>query len=156
MAYDQGLAQRLREVLEERPDVTEKEMFGGLAFLLHGNMFIGIVHEDLMARVGPDQHDAALGRPHARPMDFAGRPMNGFVYVAPEGIDADAALAAWVDLALRFVSTLPAKEAKPERAKKPGSKAPAATAKAKTTKAKITAPPARKKPAAASKSRRSA
>src|SRR5689334_1026542 len=107
MGYDQGLAQRLREVLEGQPNVAEKQMFGGLAFLLHGSMFVGIVHDDLMVRVGPTQHEAALARPHARPMDFAGRPMKGYVYVAPGGIEADAALAEWVHLALDFVSTLP-------------------------------------------------
>jgi TfoX/Sxy family transcriptional regulator of competence genes len=118
MSYDQGLAQRLREALEEQPGVTEKEMFGGLAFLLQGSMFVGIVRDDLMVRVGPAQHQASLARPHVRPMDFAGRPMKGYVYVAPEGLDADAALAGWVRLALSFVSTLPAKAAKPERSPK--------------------------------------
>lgn len=118
MAYDQGLAQRLRELLEEQMNVTEKTMFGGVAFLLHGSMFVGIVKNDLMVRVGPAEHEAALARPHARPMDFAGRPMKGYVYLAPEGIESDAALAEWVHLALRFVATLPPKEAKPERAPK--------------------------------------
>ena len=137
MSYDQGLAERLREALEGRTGVTEKEMFGGLAFLLHGSMFVGIVHDDLMVRVGPAQHDASLARPHARPMDFAGRPMKGFVYVAPEGIDSDAALAEWVRLALSFVSTLPAKEATPERGPK----------RSTATKAKVRAPHPKAKPA---------
>jgi len=129
MSYDEGLAQRLREVLEERSGVTEKQMFGGLAFLLHGSMVVGIIHDELMARVGPIQHEAALARPHARLMDFAGRPMKGYVYVAPAGIESDAALAEWVSLAVTFVSTLPPKEAPPERAHRPSAvtkvKAPA-------------------------------
>jgi TfoX/Sxy family transcriptional regulator of competence genes len=141
MAYDQGLAQRLREVLEEQLDVTEKTMFGGIAFLLHGSMFVGIVHDDLMVRVGPAEHAAALARPHARPMDFAGRPMNGYVYVAPEGMESDAALAGWVHLALRFVSTLPPKEPKPERAPK---RAAAAKVKAPPREAKLAPKPRRK------------
>jgi TfoX/Sxy family transcriptional regulator of competence genes len=118
MAYDQGLAQRLREALEDQANVTEKAMFGGLAFLHHGSMFIGIIHDDLMVRVGPEAHEDALARPHARPMDFAKRPMKGYVYVAPEGIESDVALAVWVHWALKFVVTLPPKEAKPERAPK--------------------------------------
>jgi TfoX/Sxy family transcriptional regulator of competence genes len=85
MAYDQGLAQRLREALEEQPNVVEKAMFGGLAFLVHGNMCIGIIHDDLMVRVGAEENEAALTRPHTRPMDLAKRPMKGYVYVAPEG-----------------------------------------------------------------------
>lgn len=126
MAYDEGLAQRIREIIEDRPGVTEKEMFGGIAFLLHGNMFVGIVREDLMARVGPDQHEAALARPHARLMDFAGRPMKGFVFVAPEGIADDTALSGWIETALGFVTTLPAKGLAPERAKKAVAKKAAA------------------------------
>jgi TfoX/Sxy family transcriptional regulator of competence genes len=133
MAYDQGLAQRLREALEEQPNVVEKAMFGGLAFLLHGNMCIGIIHDDLMVRVGPEAHAAALARPHARPMDFAKRPMVGYVYVAPEGIESDTALAEWVSRAVRFAETLPPKEAKPERGPKGAGavKGKAATPKAK-------------------------
>lgn len=118
MSYDQGLAQRIRETLEERPGVTEKEMFGGLAFLLHGSMFVGIMQEKLMVRVGPTQYAAALAKPHAAPMDFAGRPMKGFIYVAPRGIESDAVLNEWVNFALDFVSTLPPKEAKPKSAPK--------------------------------------
>jgi TfoX/Sxy family transcriptional regulator of competence genes len=149
MAYDQGLAQRIREALEEERGVTEKEMFGGIAFLLNGNMFVGIVHEDLMVRVGPEQHDAALGKPHARPMDFAGRPMKGYVYVAPEGVVADAALAAWVRLGLGFVSTLPGKGVKPMRASRRSapSKAKAAPSKAKAAPSKAKAAPPKAKAA---------
>lgn len=109
MAYDEGLAQRLRELFAGRPDIVEKKMFGGLAFMLAGNMCCGVLGETLMARIGPAQHDNALARPHTREMDFSGRSMKGFVYVDPAGFESDADLAAWVDLCAVFVGSLPAK-----------------------------------------------
>lgn len=109
MAYNEGLAERLREQLAKRRGVGEKRMFGGLCFLLHGNMVVGIAGDALMVRVGPDAHDAALARPHARPMDFTGRPMKGYVFVDPPGFDSERDLAAWVERAVRFVSRLPRK-----------------------------------------------
>jgi TfoX/Sxy family transcriptional regulator of competence genes len=109
MAYDEGLAERLREIFEDLPAVGEKKMFGGLAFMVHGHMSCGIVDDTLMVRVGPDQYADALSRPHARKMDFTGKPLKGFVYVAPEGIETDDALAAWVRLSLGYVATLPPK-----------------------------------------------
>lgn len=84
-------------------------MFGGLTFMVKGNMCCGVVGDELMARVGPDGYPAALKRPHARPMDFTGKPLKGFVYVAPEGFADRAALESWIGLALGFVETLPAK-----------------------------------------------
>lgn len=118
-------------------------MFGGIAFLHHGNMFVGIVGDDLMVRVGPAQHETALTRPHARPMDFAGRPMKGYVYVAPEGIDADDTLAGWVRLALEFVSTLPPKGPAPARAPKRATAAKGPTPKTTPAFEASTAPKAR-------------
>jgi TfoX/Sxy family transcriptional regulator of competence genes len=109
MAYDEGLAERIREALGDRPGVSERKMFGGLAFMVDGHMACGVMGEDLMARVGPDGYDEALGEPHARPMDFTGRPLTGMVYVAAEGIEDDAALAEWVERTTRFVATLPPK-----------------------------------------------
>jgi TfoX/Sxy family transcriptional regulator of competence genes len=109
MAYDEGLAERLREVLGNRKDVTEKKMFGGIAFMVSGNMCCGVVNDTLMARVGPDQYEAVLKKPHARKMDFTGKPLKGFVYVAPEGFESDDELADWGGLCLDFVATLPAK-----------------------------------------------
>ncbi len=109
MAYDERLAGRIRDVLANRGDVVEKKMFGGLAFMVKGNMCCGVVGDELMARVGPDGYQAALKRPHARPMDFTGKPLKGFVYVAPEGSAAPDALESWIGLALEFVETLPAK-----------------------------------------------
>lgn len=109
MAYDEGLAQRIRDVLEDRPELTERKMFGGLAFLLGGNMTVGIVGEQLMARVGPDAWDDALAQPHAREMDFTGKSMRGFVYVDAAGVAEDEDLQAWIDRAAAFTSSLPPK-----------------------------------------------
>lgn len=109
MAYDEGLAQRIREALEERSDVSEKRMFGGVAFLVRGNMCCGVARENLMVRVGPEDYDDALGQPHAREMDFTGKPMRGMVFVSSEGVDADADLEAWIERGVAFSSSLPAK-----------------------------------------------
>jgi TfoX/Sxy family transcriptional regulator of competence genes len=111
MAYDEGLAERIRGVIDGRSGVSEKKMFGGVAFLVHGNMFVGIVKDELMVRVGPEAHPAALKRPHVRPMDFTGKPMAGYVFVSPAGLDEDAELERWIDLGARFVATLPRKPA---------------------------------------------
>ena len=109
MAYDEQLAERVRAVVSDREDVSEKPMFGGLCLLAHGNMFAGIQGETLMARVGKERHDELVARPGARIMDFSGRPMRGFLYVDAEGIGSDEQLAEWVALSLEFVDTLPAK-----------------------------------------------
>jgi TfoX/Sxy family transcriptional regulator of competence genes len=96
MAYDEGLAQRLRDALASRPGVSEKRMFGGLAFLLHGRMCVGIVGDELMVRVGAEAHATLVREPHARPMDFTGRPMKGFLYVGTDGFESDEDLERWV------------------------------------------------------------
>ncbi len=109
MAYDEGIAQRIREALIDQPGIIEKNMFGGIAFMLSGNMLCGVVGEMLMARVGPDQYIRALTRPHACEMDFTGRPMKGFVYVQPAGFADDDQLSYWIALCKNFVGSLPAK-----------------------------------------------
>lgn len=111
MAFDAGLAERLRELFAGLPDVRERRMFGGLALMWRGHMCVGIVGDTLMVRVGPAAHEAALARPYARPMDFTGRPLRGYVYVAPEGFAEDAALAAWVEAARTCVAALPPRAA---------------------------------------------
>src|SRR5262245_47979320 len=112
MPYDKGLAERIRGVLDGQAGVSEKAMFGGLAFLVRGHMSVGIVRDQLMVRVGSEAHDRALRTPHARGMDFTGRPMKGFVFVAPPGFESDADLEQWIGLAVRFVSTLPARRSR--------------------------------------------
>ena len=109
MAFDEGVAQRLREAIEDRPDIVEKRMFGGIAFMHSGNMCCGVVGDVLMARVGPDAYADALTRPNAREMDFTGRALKGFVYVDPPGFDEDSQLREWIDLCLSFTGSLPAK-----------------------------------------------
>ncbi len=109
MPYDEGLAERVREVLQPEADVSEKKMFGGLAFISRGHMVMGILGDALMARVGPDAYDAALGRPHTRPMDVTGKPMRGYVLIDPPGLGEDADLSAWVQRCLAFVQSLPPK-----------------------------------------------
>lgn len=112
MAYEERLAARIRTALRRRRGVTERKMFGGLAFLLNGKMFCGIIGDELMARVGPDAHEAALERAHVRPMDFTGRPMKGYVFVAAPGLKSAPALARWLKQCLDFVSRLAAKPAR--------------------------------------------
>ncbi len=109
MPYDETLAQRVEQVLSQQPGIVSRKMFGGLAFMLNGNMSVGILRDQLMVRIGPDGYEDALSLPHCRPMDFTGRPMRGFVMVDPEGIADDAALNEWVQRGVSFASTLPAK-----------------------------------------------
>jgi TfoX/Sxy family transcriptional regulator of competence genes len=110
MAYDEGLAARVRDILDGVAGLAEKRMFGGLAFMVGGNMCCGVVGDELMVRVGPDAHDDALTQAHARPMDFTGRPMKGMVYVAPAGLKTAKALSAWVKRGLTFARSLPKKK----------------------------------------------
>ena len=110
MAYDEKLAERVRRALSGREGLSERKMFGGIAYMLDGNMFCGIVKDQLMVRVGPERYDDALARPHAAPMDFTGRAMRGMVYVEPEGCRSDEVLQWWVGQGLAFAATLPAKK----------------------------------------------
>lgn len=109
MAYDEGLAERVRTALEDEPGVTERKMFGGLCLMLGGNMCCGIVGEELMVRVGPDAWESALALPHAREMDFTGKSMKGMVYVGVDGIESDRDLDSWVARGVAFAGSLPPK-----------------------------------------------
>lgn len=109
MAYDEALADRTRDAIGPRRGVTEKKMFGGVAFLLDGKMFCGISNDDLMVRIGADRYAASLAEPHVRPMDFTGRPMNGYIFVGAPGTRSTDAVRKWVDLAAGFVAALPKK-----------------------------------------------
>jgi len=106
MAFDAGLAERVRECFENHLDPEEKKMFGGLAFMVNGHMCIGIVKETLMVRVGSENYQDALKQPHARKMDFTGKPLKGFIYVDHLGFENDKDLVNWVKKALEFNQTL--------------------------------------------------
>jgi TfoX/Sxy family transcriptional regulator of competence genes len=109
MAFDERLAERLRAVLTEVPDVREQRMFGGLAFLVGSHTACGIVGDELMLRLGEAGADAALDQPHVRPMDFTGRPMTTMVFVKPAGIKSRSALEHWVQQAVAHAAQLPKK-----------------------------------------------
>ena len=109
MAFDEGLAQRIRELVQLRRGITERKMFGGLAFMSGGHMFVGVVGDTLMARVGPAEYGGALAQRHVREMDFTGKPMKGYVYVDASGLDEESDLKHWINTCLRNVDTLPPK-----------------------------------------------
>lgn len=102
MAYNEMLAQRVREILSATPAVLEKKMMGGLCLMVDGKMCVGIVGDDLMARIAPEMFASAMRRKGCREMDFTGRPLKGFVFVGPEGLEHNEDLRFWVDLALAF------------------------------------------------------
>lgn len=112
MAYDEALADRIRSALAGEPGITEKKMFGGIAFLRHGLMFVGVSGTSLMARVGRESYPASLKREHVREMDFTGRPMQGYVFVDAQGIKTNEQLGFWLQLCKDFVATLPPKSTK--------------------------------------------
>lgn len=110
MAYDEGLATRIRELVgHEHYELTEKRMFGGLAMLLDGNMAVGVHGDGLIVRTDPDQHEALLAEPGARPFDLTGRPMKGWLVVDPEGCAEEDDLRRWVGRALEYAQSLPPK-----------------------------------------------
>lgn len=109
MAFSEALAQRIREALGERKGITKRKMFGGLAFLLNGNMCCGVLGDRLMLRLGESGAAKALSDPHTRPMDFTGKPMKSMIYVEPAGLFSEEALRKWVRQAVAFASSLPAK-----------------------------------------------
>jgi TfoX/Sxy family transcriptional regulator of competence genes len=109
MAFDDVLAERIRQRLGARKSVEEKKMFGGIGFLLNGNMLVGVWKDSLIVRLGPDEGDAALREPHVKVFDITGRPMKGWVLVEAAGVADDDRLGAWIERALSFVRTLPAK-----------------------------------------------
>ena len=110
MAFDEAVAGRVRDVLGEQQGITEKKMFGGIAFLLDGNMCVGVHGDELIVRLPPDETDEALRDPHVRLFDLTGRPMKGWVLVAPAGVATDADLRAWADRSVAFAGSLPAKK----------------------------------------------
>jgi TfoX/Sxy family transcriptional regulator of competence genes len=109
MAYDERLAARIRRILSSAAAVSERKMFGGIAFMVGGNMACGVIGDELMVRVGPDGHDDALAEPHVRIMDFTHRPIRGMVYVGVPAIKSDADLERWVARGAAYAQTLPPK-----------------------------------------------
>ena len=106
MAYDERVARRVRTALKRYPAVVEKKMFGGLVFMQQGNMCCGVIGEDLMIRLDPEEYDNALSQPHTRVMESNGKPFTGFVYVAPAGLARPSDLKRWIALAARYVLLL--------------------------------------------------
>ncbi len=109
MSYDAGLAQRVREILEGEFGFEEKKMFGGICFLLSGNMACGIIKDNLIVRIGTDNYRAALKKPHTKKFDLTGKALTGWVMVLSRGLDSDEELSKWVHKAVDFVRTLPPK-----------------------------------------------
>jgi TfoX/Sxy family transcriptional regulator of competence genes len=109
MAYDETLAERVRDLLALHGDLTERKMFGGIAWMIGGNMACGILGDELIVRLGREEGERALAEPNTRPFDFTGRPMKGTVLVAPAGTGADEDLAGWVEAGAAFAASLPAK-----------------------------------------------
>src|SRR4051812_33108774 len=101
MAFSEALAQRIRQRLARNKGIEEKKMFGGLCFLLHGNLLIGVWKDSLIARLGPDEAAAALREPHVREFDITGRPMRNWALVGPEGFEDDDGLQAWIERAMK-------------------------------------------------------
>jgi hypothetical protein len=109
MAFDETLAARIRDALSRRKGVEEKKMFGGICFLLNGNLLVGVWKDALIARLGPDEGEAALREAHVRVFDITGRPMRNWVLVEPDGVEDDEQLKGWIERATKFVRTLPKK-----------------------------------------------
>ncbi len=109
MAYDPGLAQRLEELLEGKIDFEQRKMFGGIGWLLNGNMCVGVYQDWLIARVGQEAAVKLFLEPHAKPMDITGKPMKGWAMISSEGLVEDADLTHYVELAIQFVAILPVK-----------------------------------------------
>ena len=112
MAYDEGLAQRIREILEDSTEYkyNEKKMFGGIAFMVRNRMCVGVINDTLMARVGPKNYQKFLKRKYVNEMDFTGKPLKGFLYVENQGIRSDKNLEEWVKICEKFVDSLPPKK----------------------------------------------
>ena len=109
MTFDEALAARVRQALARRQNVEEKRMFGGGGFLLGGNLLVGVWKDSLIVRLGLDEAEEALLEPHVRAFDITGKPMKGWVLIAPAGVEGDDQLGGWIQRAMKFVGKLPAK-----------------------------------------------
>ena len=102
MAYDEQLADRIREILVDQPEIEEKQMMGGVAFMVNNKMCVGVIKDEMMARIDPEIFEEAIEKQGCRPMDFTYKPMKGWVFISPEGIDTVKDLEYWIALALDF------------------------------------------------------
>ena len=109
MAFDPVIAQRVRDLLSNQPGITEKKLFGGIGFLLRGNMACGVIGNELVVRVGTENYNQALKMRHTRPFDFGGRTSQGWVFVEAAGYESDNDLNDWVQRGVEFAEALPAK-----------------------------------------------
>lgn len=109
MPFDEQLAERVRKVLKSQKGLSEKKMFGGICFLIYGNMCCGVEKFNLMVRVGSDKYEKLLKMAHVRPMDFTGRPLKGFIYIDPKGLQSSSQLKKWLTHGINFALTLPKK-----------------------------------------------
>ena len=109
MAFDENLAARIRTNLARKKGIEEKKMFGGVGFLLNGNMLVGVWKDSLIVRLGEEQGEEALLEPHVKPFDITGKAMKGWAMVTPEGVQEDDQLKGWIQRALKFVAKLPGK-----------------------------------------------
>jgi TfoX/Sxy family transcriptional regulator of competence genes len=109
VAYDEALAGRVRELLSARADVSERKMFGGIAFMVAGKMACGVLGDDLIVRLGGEEGGKALAEDGVRPFDFTGKPMKSIVYISPQRTSDDAGLAEWVEAGAAYAASLPAK-----------------------------------------------
>ena len=109
MPFNEALAERIRQVLTRHKNIEEKRMFGGIGFLLNGNMLVGVWKDSLIVRLGPEEGDEALKVPHVKAFDITGRAMKGWLLVEPDGILDDESLETWIGLAVKYVGNLPAK-----------------------------------------------
>lgn len=123
MPHDEELTERVREVLRRRVAADERHMFGGVAFMVHGHMCLGVANDDLVVRVGRERHEAALKKRGARPMDFTGKPLRGMVYVTKRALKQRSDIEHWADEAIDFVNELPVKTPETKRATKRSTKA---------------------------------
>ena len=109
MAYDEDLAERVRDLLATNADLSERKMFGGVGFMVAGNMCCGVMEDDLIVRLDPEEAEKALDEPGAREFDFTGRKMKGWLFVSPDATASDEGLAGWVEAGLAYASSLPPK-----------------------------------------------
>ena len=115
MAYDEELAERVRAALGAESGVAEIRMFGGLCYMVRGHMAVGVSGNDLMVRMEPEAAEAALSEAGARPMDFTGKPMKGFLFVGPAGMRTERSLERWVQRGVAYATSLPPKKPKPRK-----------------------------------------